>query len=82
MASFLSQSKYMTDLLAHTNMLNYKLVATPMATKQSTIPQSNELYSDVTEYCHIVGMLQYLTLIRPDLSYAVNTVCQYACSYQ
>ena len=72
----------MTDLLARTNMLNCKLVATPMATKQSTIPQSDELYSDVTEYCRIVGTLQYLTLTRPDLSYAVNTVCQYACSYQ
>ena len=66
----------MTDLLARTNMLNCKL------TKQSTIPQSDELYSDVTEYCRIVGTLQYLTLTRPDLSYTVNTVCQYACSYQ
>ena len=54
---FLSQSKYMTDLFARTNMLNCKLLATRMATKQSTIPQSNELYSDVTEYCRIVGLL-------------------------
>ncbi|XP_020414805.1 uncharacterized protein LOC109947875 [Prunus persica] len=31
---------------------------------------------DPTFYRSIVGALQYLTFIRPDLSYAVNTVCQ------
>jgi hypothetical protein len=67
----------MTDLLAHTNMLDCKPVATPMATKRVSLSHAEELYSDITEYRRIVGTLQYLTLTRPDLSYAVNTVCQY-----
>ena len=32
---------------------------------------------DATEYRSIVGGLQYLTITRPDLSFAVNRVCQY-----
>ncbi|GAA0184310.1 hypothetical protein LIER_31598 [Lithospermum erythrorhizon] len=32
---------------------------------------------DPTAYRQIVGSLQYLTLTRPDLSFAVNKVCQY-----
>ena len=74
---FLSQSKYMTDLLAHTNMLDCKPVATPMASKRVSLSQTEELYLDITEYRRIVGTLQYLTLTRPNLSYVVNTVCQY-----
>ena len=32
---------------------------------------------DATEYRSLVGGLQYLTITRPDVSYAVNRVCQY-----
>jgi histone deacetylase 1/2 len=32
---------------------------------------------EATEYRSVVGGLQYLTLTRPDISYAVNRVCQY-----
>ena len=32
---------------------------------------------DITQYRSIVGALQYLTFTRPDIAYAVNTVCQY-----
>uniref|UniRef100_A0A2N9H2D8 Reverse transcriptase Ty1/copia-type domain-containing protein n=1 Tax=Fagus sylvatica TaxID=28930 RepID=A0A2N9H2D8_FAGSY len=74
---FLSQSKYMSDLLHHTTMLDCKPVATPMASKQPCVADPDSPYKDVTEYRQIVGTLQYLTLTRPDLSYAVNSVCQY-----
>lgn len=30
---------------------------------------------DATTYRNVVGGLQYLTLTRPDLSFAVNYVC-------
>jgi len=33
--------------------------------------------NDATLYRSLVGGLQYLTLTRPDLSFAVNQVCQY-----
>jgi histone deacetylase 1/2 len=32
---------------------------------------------DSTKYRSIVGALQYITLTRPDLAFAVNRVCQY-----
>jgi histone deacetylase 1/2 len=32
---------------------------------------------DSTKYRSLVGALQYLTLTRPDISYAVNKVCQF-----
>lgn len=32
---------------------------------------------DATSYHSLVGALQYLTLTRPDLTYAVNQVCQF-----
>lgn len=30
-----------------------------------------------TNYGSVVGALQYLTITRPDISYAVNKVCQF-----
>jgi hypothetical protein len=67
----------MSDLLHHTTMLDCKPVATPMASKQPCVADPDSPYKDVTEYRQIVGTLQYLTLTWPDLSYAVNSVCQY-----
>lgn len=32
---------------------------------------------DATRYRSVVGTLQYLTLTRPDISFAVNKVCQF-----
>lgn len=31
--------------------------------------------SDATQYCSLVGALQYLTFTRPDISYVVQQVC-------
>uniref|UniRef100_A0A2N9H082 Uncharacterized protein n=1 Tax=Fagus sylvatica TaxID=28930 RepID=A0A2N9H082_FAGSY len=75
--SLLAEFVSLGYLLAHTKMLDCKPVATPMASKRVSLSHAEELYSDITEYRRIVGTLQYLTLTRLDLSYAVNTVCQY-----
>ncbi|XP_019157740.1 PREDICTED: uncharacterized protein LOC109154394 [Ipomoea nil] len=34
-------------------------------------------YADPTQYHSLAGVLQYLTVTRPDLSFAVNRVCQH-----
>ena len=60
-------------------MLKCKPTTTPMSSTDKITAVDGELLSpaDATEYRSIVGGLQYLTITRPDISYAVNRVCQY-----
>jgi hypothetical protein len=76
---YLSQRKYTMDILQRAGMLSCKPSPTPLScsTKISAHigdPLSSE---DATRYRSIVGALQYLTLTRPDISFAINKVCQY-----
>lgn len=38
---------------------------------------TGELFEDAALYQSIVGALQYLTITRPDIAFAVNKVCQF-----
>ena len=72
---FLHQTKYLMDLLQKSKMEGAKPCFTPLATAKldrSGIPLSNP-----TDYRSLVGALQYLTWTRPDISFAVNQVCQF-----
>jgi histone deacetylase 1/2 len=75
----LSQGKYATDLLRRTNMDKSKAVSTPMSVQDKLAADQGEPLSGdaVFQYRSTVGGLQYLTLTRPDISFAVNKVCQY-----
>jgi hypothetical protein len=75
----LSQEKYTQDLLTRADMLNCKAAATPLSTSKKLSGQQGEPLAaeDATKYRSIVGALQYLTLTRPDIAFAVNKVCQY-----
>jgi len=75
----LSQAKYAQDLLKRVGMLGCKPCTTPLSASEKLssydgVPLSPE---DATRYRSIVGALQYLTITRPDLSFAVNRVCQF-----
>nr|XP_040256482.1 uncharacterized mitochondrial protein AtMg00810-like [Aegilops tauschii subsp. strangulata] len=56
-------------------MLNYKPVATPVDTKAKLSAMDGSPASDAAFYRSIVGALQYLTLTRPEIHYAVQQVC-------
>nr|XP_020172990.1 uncharacterized mitochondrial protein AtMg00810-like [Aegilops tauschii subsp. strangulata] len=75
----LTQKKYSLDLLRRAGMLKCKPSPTPMSSTDTLSAADGALLSpeDATEYRSIVGGLQYLTIMCPDLSFAVNRVCQY-----
>jgi hypothetical protein len=75
----MSQRKYAPELLQRTGLLKCTPVSTPMASTDRLSATDGTLLSpeDCTCYRSIVGGLQYLTMTCPDLSFAVNKVCQY-----
>ncbi|XP_039778972.1 uncharacterized mitochondrial protein AtMg00810-like [Panicum virgatum] len=72
---FLSQSKYASEVLERAGMANCKPVATPADTKPKLASDDGALMHDATWYRSMAGALQYLTLTRPDIAYAVQQVC-------
>jgi hypothetical protein len=73
----LSQSKYTLALLSRANMLEAKPCSTPVPTISKLSFHDGDPLSNPSSYRQIVGALQYLTMTRPDLTYAVNQACQF-----
>jgi len=73
----LSQKRYIMDLLKKTNMHEAKPITSPMASSSTLSAFTGAPMDDPSLYRSTVGSLQYLSLTRPDLSYAVNRVCQF-----
>ncbi|GJX74961.1 ribonuclease H-like domain-containing protein [Tanacetum coccineum] len=71
---FLSQTKYATEILERTHMLNCNPCKTPVDT-ESKLGPDGDLVEDPTLFCSLAGALQYLTFTPPDLSYAVQQIC-------
>jgi Reverse transcriptase (RNA-dependent DNA polymerase) len=74
---YLTQTKYLTDLLKRVNMMNCKSVLSPMASGTILSNTSADPCKDPSLYCSVIGALQYATLTRPDISYSVNKLSQY-----
>ncbi|XP_026435519.1 uncharacterized protein LOC113333223 [Papaver somniferum] len=72
----LTQNKYSLDFLKKHGMMGCKPCKTPVAQGQRASICDGTNLSDVTFYISLVGGLQYLTLTRPDISFAVNYVSQ------
>ena len=73
---FISQLKYARDILTRAQLLDSKPVNTPMVVSQH-LSADGPLFSDPTLYRSLVGALQYLTITRPDIAHAVNSVSQF-----
>ena len=73
----LSQKKYISDLLDRTLMSNSRPLATPMAPSTKLSQFDGHTFDDVTLYRSIAGSLQYLSFTRPDITFAVNKICQF-----
>lgn len=75
----LSQRRYALDLLKKANMEKCKAISTPMASNEKLLRDQGTALKETEHFQDrsVVGGLQYLTMTRPDLSFAVNRVCQY-----
>ncbi|GKV29651.1 hypothetical protein SLEP1_g38555 [Rubroshorea leprosula] len=69
---FLSQHRYISDLLHRFHMQDAKPVSTPLTSTCTLHLHSGDPLLDGSEYRQLLGSLQYLAMTRPDLSFAVN----------
>jgi len=68
----LSHQLYTEDILERAGMANCKPIATPVVVKGKLPAVEGEQVSDPSSYRSLAGTLQYLTVTRPDLAYAVQ----------
>jgi hypothetical protein len=74
---FLSQHKYICDLLVRTRMEGAQKVGTPLTTTSSLVLKDGSPPANATKYRSVIGALQYLNLTRPDISFTVNKLSQF-----
>ncbi|WOH09592.1 hypothetical protein DCAR_0729050 [Daucus carota subsp. sativus] len=72
---FLSQRKYAEKIVERAGMASCKPSATPVDTKSKISATSGTPVDDPARYRRLAGALQYLTITRPDISYAVQQIC-------
>ena len=73
---FLSQGKYVRDILKKFGMMDCKPMATPMVTNlkklHDAVTRSDPV--DPTQFRQLIGSLLYLVHTRPDICYAVSAL--------
>ncbi|KAJ0808584.1 putative RNA-directed DNA polymerase [Helianthus annuus] len=73
----LSQQKYILELLQRAGLSHAKSVTSPITTTAHLSLGDSPLYENPVRYRQVVGALQYVTISRPDITFAVNKVCQF-----
>ncbi|GJS59730.1 hypothetical protein Tco_0654514 [Tanacetum coccineum] len=68
---FISQDKYVAEMLKKFDLVNVKAAITPMETKLPLTKDEDAFDVDVHLYRSMIGSLMYLTASRPDIMYAV-----------
>ncbi|GKA75526.1 putative ribonuclease H-like domain-containing protein [Tanacetum coccineum] len=68
---FISQDKYVAEILKKFDLVNVKAAITPMETKVPLTKDEEAIDVDVHLYRSMIGSLMYLTASRPDIMYAV-----------
>ncbi|GJX34366.1 putative ribonuclease H-like domain-containing protein [Tanacetum coccineum] len=68
---FISQDKYVAEILKKFDLVNVKAAITPMETKVPLTKDEDAIDVDVHLYRSMIGSLMYLTASRPDIMYAV-----------
>ena len=74
---FISQEKYIQDLLARAALGDERTVVTPMELNVQLRASDGDPLPNPTRYRHLVGSLVYLAVTRPDISYPVHILSQF-----
>ncbi|KAJ9547458.1 hypothetical protein OSB04_020001 [Centaurea solstitialis] len=74
---FISQGKYVRDMLKKFDLTTCSEIKTPMAPPLKLDKYSNGKSVDVSTYRGMIGSLMYLTASRPDIMYATCLCTQY-----
>ncbi|GJX12386.1 ribonuclease H-like domain-containing protein, partial [Tanacetum coccineum] len=74
---FISQDKYMTEILKKFGFTNVKTASTPMETQKPLLKDEDGEEVDVHLYRSMIGSLMYLTSSRPDIMFAVCACARY-----
>ncbi len=74
---WLLQRQYALNKLSEYGMTGCKPISIPLEQNVKLSVDEGNLVEDTTMYKRIVGYLIYMTIIRPDLSYAIGVVSQF-----
>ncbi|GJX74229.1 putative ribonuclease H-like domain-containing protein [Tanacetum coccineum] len=66
---FISQDKYVNEILKKSGFLTVRIASTPMETSKSLLKDTEAEDVDVHLYRSMIGSLMYLTASRPDIIY-------------
>lgn len=74
---WISQQKYICDILQEANMLDTKPVDTPLPTGCKITQSDGSALSNSSKYRRLVGRLLYLTMTRPNIMFAIQQLSQF-----
>ena len=74
---YLSQEKYVQDLLSHVSLTDHRTVDTPMVLGVHLRATNGEPLANLTRYRHLVGSLVYLRITGLDISHVVHIQSQF-----
>ena len=77
---YLTHTKYTSDMISRASITDSKIVDTPIEYNCRLNSHDGESLSYATLYRQLVGSLIYLTITRPNISYAVHVVSQFMAS--
>lgn len=73
----LSQRKYALDIISEAGLLGCKPSAVPIELNHKLASVKSPMFDNPEQYRRLVGRFIYLTITRPDLSYAVHILSQF-----
>ncbi|GJX99441.1 putative ribonuclease H-like domain-containing protein, partial [Tanacetum coccineum] len=74
---FISQDKYVAEILKKFDFANVKTASTPIETQKPLVKDEEANDVDVYLYRSMIGSLMYLTASRPDIMFAVCTCSRF-----